>query len=331
MSTLPCRLSHDGLFTRQSRYGSIENYGKITPRAGSANHHYGTVGRNPPPRRRNTELRAREYLTDAEINRLIVAASRNRHGHRDATMILIAYRHGLRVSELVTLRWDAIDFGHGRLHVNRAKNGSPAVHPISGRASLAPTQARARARFAHHLHLGAGSAVHLGRLPQNGHAVGRRRKVQIPRAPAHVAARLRVSIGQPGRRHPLPAGLSRAQKHPAHGALHRDVVDALQKLLEGLSRQPKAHRAKARGVKFRRSNHSPTSGSSPAASARHRDEFLKNSETTLTRKRFQDRSYRRSRRERWPPESIQAFPIESWRPWKSSLSATWLRPRQQPR
>jgi type 1 fimbriae regulatory protein FimB/type 1 fimbriae regulatory protein FimE len=94
---------------------------------------YGTVGRNPPPRRRNTELRAREYLTDAEINRLIVAASRNRHGHRDATMILIAYRHGLRVSELVALRWDAIDFSHGRLHVNRAKNGSPAVHPISGR------------------------------------------------------------------------------------------------------------------------------------------------------------------------------------------------------
>ena len=51
----------------------------------------------------------------------------------------------------------------------------------------------------------------------------------------------------------------------------------------------------------------------------------------LTRKRFQGRSYRRSRRERWPPESIQAFPIESWRPWKSSLSATWLWPRQQPR
>ena len=53
---------------------------------------YGTVGRNPPPRRRNSDVRAREYLTDAEINRLIVAASRNRHGHRDATMILIAYR-----------------------------------------------------------------------------------------------------------------------------------------------------------------------------------------------------------------------------------------------
>ena len=57
---------------------------------------YGTVGHKPPPRRPNAEVRAREYLTDAEVNRLIVAANRNRHGHRDATMILIAYRHGLR-------------------------------------------------------------------------------------------------------------------------------------------------------------------------------------------------------------------------------------------
>jgi type 1 fimbriae regulatory protein FimB/type 1 fimbriae regulatory protein FimE len=59
-------------------------------------------------------------------------AGNNRHGHRDATMILVAYRHGLRVSELVTLRWDAVDFDQGQLHVNRAKNGSPAVHPIRG-------------------------------------------------------------------------------------------------------------------------------------------------------------------------------------------------------
>ena len=93
---------------------------------------YGTVGRTPPPRRRNSDLRAREYLTDAEVDRLIKTAGNNRHGHRDATMILVAYRHGLRASELVALRWDAVDFSHGRLHVNRAKNGSSAVHPISG-------------------------------------------------------------------------------------------------------------------------------------------------------------------------------------------------------
>jgi len=50
----------------------------------------------PPRRKRNAEVRAREYLTDAEIARLIAAAARNRYGHRDATMVLVAYRHGLR-------------------------------------------------------------------------------------------------------------------------------------------------------------------------------------------------------------------------------------------
>ena len=81
----------------------------------------GTVGdrRSPPRRKRNAEVRAREYLTDAEVARLIAAAGKNRHGHRDATMVLVAYRHGLRAAELVTLRWDAIDFAHGRLHVHR--------------------------------------------------------------------------------------------------------------------------------------------------------------------------------------------------------------------
>jgi integrase len=47
-------------------------------------------------------------------------------------MILVAYRHGLRVSELVDLRWDQVDFRHGRLHVRRVKQGTPAVHPIIG-------------------------------------------------------------------------------------------------------------------------------------------------------------------------------------------------------
>ena len=94
----------------------------------------GTVDRpNPPRRQRNAEVRAREYLTDGEIARLIGAAGKNRYGHRDATMVLVAYRHGLRAGELVTLRWDAIDFAHGRLHVSRLKGSAESVHPLSGR------------------------------------------------------------------------------------------------------------------------------------------------------------------------------------------------------
>jgi integrase len=93
----------------------------------------GTVDpRRPPQRRRNAEVRSREYLTQAEVDKLIAAAGDNRNGHRDATTVLVAYRHGLRAAELVALRWDAVDFAHGQVHISRAKNGSPSVHPLAG-------------------------------------------------------------------------------------------------------------------------------------------------------------------------------------------------------
>jgi type 1 fimbriae regulatory protein FimB/type 1 fimbriae regulatory protein FimE len=92
-----------------------------------------TVNRTVRPRRRpNAELRTREYLTEAEVERLINAAKGNRWGHRDATMILVAFRHGLRASELVDLRWDQVEFGRAALHVRRAKQGTPSTHPILG-------------------------------------------------------------------------------------------------------------------------------------------------------------------------------------------------------
>ena len=61
-----------------------------------------------------------------------VASNGNRHGHRDSTMILLAYRHGLQASELCSLRWEQVDLVHGRLHVTRAKNGHASVHPLTG-------------------------------------------------------------------------------------------------------------------------------------------------------------------------------------------------------
>jgi integrase len=90
------------------------------------------VNRTVPRRRPNAELRTREYLTDGEVNRLMEAAKGNRYGHRDATMILVAYRHGLRASELVDLQWDQIDFEAAALAVRRAKKGTPSTHPIRG-------------------------------------------------------------------------------------------------------------------------------------------------------------------------------------------------------
>jgi type 1 fimbriae regulatory protein FimB/type 1 fimbriae regulatory protein FimE len=55
-----------------------------------------------------------------------------RHGHRDAAMLLLAYRHGLRVSELVALRWDQVDFNQGTIFIQRRKNGSSSTHPLRG-------------------------------------------------------------------------------------------------------------------------------------------------------------------------------------------------------
>jgi integrase len=85
-----------------------------------------------PRRKPNAKYRTREHLTTAEIEKLIKVVGNNRWGHRDATMILVAFRHGLRVSELVDLRWDQIDFTHAVLHVRRAKKGTPATHPVVG-------------------------------------------------------------------------------------------------------------------------------------------------------------------------------------------------------
>jgi len=92
-----------------------------------------TVNRTVTPKRPpNSELRTREYLTAAEVDQLMSAARKNRWGHRDATMILVAYRHGLRASELVDLHWDQVDFASGTLHVRRLKQGVPGTHPIRG-------------------------------------------------------------------------------------------------------------------------------------------------------------------------------------------------------
>ena len=88
-----------------------------------------TVGRGRLP---NGNYRTREYLTEREVERLMKAAGDNRHGQRDGTMILLAFRHGLRASELCSLRWDQVDLAHGRLHVCRLKNGMASVHPLTG-------------------------------------------------------------------------------------------------------------------------------------------------------------------------------------------------------
>jgi len=90
-------------------------------------------GNVPPKRVTNSERRPREHLSPHEVESLIDAARKvGRNQHRDGTMILLAYRHGLRVSELIALRWSQADLKQGVLHVTRSKNGTPSTHPLRG-------------------------------------------------------------------------------------------------------------------------------------------------------------------------------------------------------
>jgi type 1 fimbriae regulatory protein FimE len=89
--------------------------------------------KTPPKKPTNAQRRSREYLTSHEVDQVIAAARKmGRHSSRDAALILLMYRHGLRVAEAVSLRWDMVDLRAGLLHVHRMKNGEPAVHPLRG-------------------------------------------------------------------------------------------------------------------------------------------------------------------------------------------------------
>ena len=96
-----------------------------------------------PTRPPNADLRTREHLLPAEIDKLIDAARKHsRYSDRDATLILVIYRHGLRASEACDLEWSQIDFDSATMHVRRVKNGKPATHPIRGDEMRALRQLR---------------------------------------------------------------------------------------------------------------------------------------------------------------------------------------------
>lgn len=87
----------------------------------------------PPPKIPNCQKRSREYLFPQEVDAMLQAAKRSgRHRLRDYTLILMAYRHGLRVSELVSLQWEQIDFVSATIYINRRKHGVSSIHPLRG-------------------------------------------------------------------------------------------------------------------------------------------------------------------------------------------------------
>lgn len=88
---------------------------------------------NLPPKRKKRNPLVREYLRPDEVNAMIQAArKKGRHSVRDAAIILIMFRHGLRTAELVALKWQQVDLKAGYLDVHRAKRGNNAKHPLRG-------------------------------------------------------------------------------------------------------------------------------------------------------------------------------------------------------
>ncbi len=90
----------------------------------------------PPVRLPNKHYRSREYLTPSEVRSLLNAAldRKARYSHRDYTLMLMMFRHGLRVGEAVGakcgLRWDALMWAERQIFITREKGSDSGVHPL---------------------------------------------------------------------------------------------------------------------------------------------------------------------------------------------------------
>jgi type 1 fimbriae regulatory protein FimB/type 1 fimbriae regulatory protein FimE len=115
---------------------------------------------------------------------MAAARKSSRYGHRDATMILVAYRHGLRASEVCDLQWQQIELSEGRLHVHRVKNGIPSVHPIRGDEMRALR--KLRRDYPTHAHVFVSERGGSHRFPPACPAPRGGRQDAIPDSPAHA-------------------------------------------------------------------------------------------------------------------------------------------------
>jgi integrase len=136
------------------------------------------------------------------------AAKDNRYGHRDATMTLVAYRHGLRAAELVDLHWSQVDFRTATLHVRRVKKGTPSTHPIVGDElrALRRLQRDQEPKSPFVFTSERGAPFTTAGFARMIEPAGTQAKFGFKAHP-HTPPRLRLRPGQQGPRHARPASL----------------------------------------------------------------------------------------------------------------------------
>lgn len=86
----------------------------------------------PPKKKPNVELRSREFITPAELDKLVTSAKKvGRHGERDSFLIFLAYRHAMRSTEISKLMWNDVDFDNQKISFKRLKSGIVGEHSLN--------------------------------------------------------------------------------------------------------------------------------------------------------------------------------------------------------
>ena len=191
-------------------------------------------------RKKNTAYRVHEHLTEKQMNKLLAALKRNRHGHRDWLIGLLIYRHGLRVSETCDLRWDDLDLPKRTIIVRRLKGSSDSTHylerdEVNGLKLLQRQQEAGGSKCAYVFVNERGQPfgrMGIGRMIERaGEAAG----TAIPNPRAHAQALDRIRTGGPWNGHQTASALPGARFDHQYGALHRHVSRAVQGHLAALT------------------------------------------------------------------------------------------------
>jgi integrase len=192
-------------------------------------------GHSTPTIVNSSVARTREYLTGKEVEKLMEAARKSsRYGHRDATMILIAYRHGLRASEVCDLQWHQDQFRAATCPPDQARDAERSSSPRRRTARGASSSARAAARSVC-VCLRAWRADCAEELSYADFAPRGARPYGLPYSPAHATSRLRLCAGERRPRYPGHPSLDGTQEYPAYSPLYGACARSVQGFLAGLT------------------------------------------------------------------------------------------------